>query len=59
MSDVADAGIDEMKQRGVTYEIADTKPFVARMQAFYDELDKAGDLPPGFLEAVKATRQGS
>jgi TRAP-type C4-dicarboxylate transport system substrate-binding protein len=59
MSEVADAGIDEMKQQGVSYEVADTKPFVARMQAFYDDLDKAGELPPGFLDAVKASRQGS
>jgi len=59
MGEVADAGIADMKGKGVTYEVANTKPFVERMQAFYDKLDSAGELPPGFLDAVKATHQGS
>lgn len=59
MAEIAEADIEEMKGQGVTYEVADTKAFVERMQEFYAEMDKKGELPAGFLEAVKSTRQGS
>jgi TRAP-type C4-dicarboxylate transport system substrate-binding protein len=59
MTEIAEADIEQMKGQGVTYEVADTKAFVERMEAFYEQMDKKGELPAGFLEAVKSTRQGS
>lgn len=48
--------IERMKAEEVTYDEIDTGPFVERMLSFYAELDKTGELPEGFLDAVNATR---
>ena len=53
---VAEESIERMKQRGVTYSELDTAPFVARMAEMYQAMDQRGELPPGFLDAVQATR---
>jgi TRAP-type transport system periplasmic protein len=48
--------IARMKDEEVSYDEIDTGPFVDRMKTFYGELDKSGELPEGFLDAVNATR---
>jgi len=57
MTEAADESIARMKEEGVTFSTADISGFVERMQSFYTELDAAGELPEGFLDAVNATRQ--
>jgi TRAP-type C4-dicarboxylate transport system substrate-binding protein len=56
MDQVTVESIDRMKEDEVTYDEIDTGPFVDRMKTFYAELDKSGELPEGFLDAVNATR---
>jgi tripartite ATP-independent transporter DctP family solute receptor len=56
MDDITSESIERMKAEEVTYDEIDTGPFVERMKTFYAELDKQGELPEGFLDAVNATR---
>lgn len=51
--------IERMQAKGVTYEEIDTQPFVERMRSFYEEAERSGEMPAGFLEAVEATRAES
>lgn len=57
MSKVTDESIARMEKEGVTYKELDTEPFIEKMQSFYQQKAGAGELPEGFLEAVKATRE--
>jgi len=52
----ADASIKRMKDKGVTFVDIDRAPFVEVMSEYYEQKQAAGELPPGFLEAVEATR---
>ncbi len=54
--EVTDASIARMKAKGVTYDEPDTSDIVNAMKKFYGDLDKAGKLPKGFVEAVNKTR---
>lgn len=56
MTAVADESIERMKAAGVTFSTADVQSFVDKMKTFYTELDAEGELPPGFLAAVNASR---
>ncbi|WP_282608470.1 TRAP transporter substrate-binding protein [Pelagibius sp. Alg239-R121] len=56
MGEVADKSIKNMVANGATYMELDTKPFVVKMQSFYEKMDETGELPDGFLEAVEAAR---
>ena len=56
MEQVTAESIERMKEDEVTYDEIDTGPFVDRMKTFYAELDKSGELPEGFLDAVNASR---
>ncbi len=56
MADVTAESLARMEAKGVTYDEIDIGPFVERMKDFYAELDKSGELPEGFLDAVNATR---
>jgi TRAP-type transport system periplasmic protein len=56
MDEITSESIERMKAEEVTYDEIDTGPFVERMRSFYAELDKSGELPEGFLDAVNATR---
>lgn len=56
MDAITAESIERMKAEEVTYDEIDTGPFVERMLSFYAELDKTGELPEGFLDAVNATR---
>jgi len=56
MGSIAASDITEMKSKGTTYVELDTKPFVNRMQSFYQKMASSGELPAGFLEAVEAAR---
>ncbi len=56
MTAVADSSIERMQAEGVTFSTADIQSFVDKMRDFYAELDANGELPPGFLDAVNATR---
>lgn len=53
---VANESIERMKAEGVTFTQIDTAPFVKRMAELYGQMDDAGELPAGFLDAVNATR---
>jgi TRAP-type C4-dicarboxylate transport system substrate-binding protein len=53
---VANESIEQMKAEGVTFSQIDTGPFVERMAELYGQMDDAGELPTGFLDAVNATR---
>lgn len=57
MKAAAEEDIAAMREEGVSYSEPDTSAFVARMESFYQEMDEAGELPEGFLDAVRATRQ--
>jgi hypothetical protein len=48
-----------MKGKGVDFEDIDTSAFVERMRSFYEEAERKGEMPKGFLQAVTATRKGS
>jgi hypothetical protein len=56
MDEITSESIERLKAEEVTYDEIDTGPFVDRMKTFYAELDKSGELPEGFLDAVNATR---
>lgn len=57
MNSVVDESIDRMKKSGAAYAEIPLAPFVEAMQTYYDELEKAGELPKGFLKAVADTTQ--
>jgi TRAP-type C4-dicarboxylate transport system substrate-binding protein len=59
MGKEANESIARMKAKGVTYNEIDIRPFVARMKEFYDQQEKAGTLPKGFMAAVEASRAKS
>jgi tripartite ATP-independent transporter DctP family solute receptor len=56
MADVTSESLARMEAKQVTYDEIDTGPFVERMKSYYAELDKSGELPEGFLDAVNASR---
>jgi TRAP-type C4-dicarboxylate transport system substrate-binding protein len=56
MGVIAQSDIKEMKSKGTSYTELDTKPFVVKMQSFYNKMASSGELPAGFLEAVNASR---
>jgi TRAP-type transport system periplasmic protein len=56
MSRESDESIARMKSKGVTFQDVDTKPFVARVTKYYEEQERAGTMPKGFLAAVSASR---
>jgi TRAP-type C4-dicarboxylate transport system substrate-binding protein len=53
---IASEAIERMKADGVTYTEMDTGPIVAKMAEFYAEMDANGQLPEGFIAAVRATQ---
>ena len=59
MNSSADESIARMKEAGVTFIDVDRAPFIESMTQFYGEMEEAGELPEGFLEAVEATRSAS
>ena len=54
MTKVADESIARMQAKGAVYSAIDTQPFVDRMNELYQQWEKEGKLPKGFLEEVKA-----
>ena len=56
MGSSADESIKRMKASGVSFVDIDRAPFVARMKAFYDDMESKGELPDGFLDAVASSR---
>ena len=56
MGEVTAESLARMKEQEVTYDEIDTSAFVERMKTFYEELDKSGELPEGFLDTINATR---
>ncbi len=48
--------LNRMKAKGVTYSEPDLSAFQASMREFYRERNAKGEIPPGFLQAVDATR---
>ncbi|WP_037371133.1 TRAP transporter substrate-binding protein [Salipiger mucosus] len=60
MEDLLDANVEEivttLESEGATFVDLDLGPVVERMDGFYQELDAAGELPDGFLDAVAAAR---
>lgn len=57
MNEVVGQSLSRMKTRGATFSQPDLGPWVARMQTYYDKLEKSGGLPKGFLETVEKTRR--
>ncbi|MEN9773640.1 MAG: hypothetical protein RL322_710 [Pseudomonadota bacterium] len=57
MNEVVGESLGRMKTRGATFNQPDLAPWVARMQTYYDKLEKSGGLPKGFLETVEKTRR--
>lgn len=55
MNEVVGESLARMKSKGATFAEIDLKPFVAKMAGYYAEMQKKGEVPKGFLEAVKAT----
>ena len=56
MGKSAAESIERMKAKGVTFTEIDRAPFIESMASFYAEMDKSGELPEGFLDAVAASR---
>lgn len=56
MAKIAKESIERMKAKGVTYSEPDTSDFIASMKGFYEELEKKGELPKGFMDAVNSSR---
>jgi len=52
----AEKTVESVIKQGAHFIKWDPAPFVKKMNSFYMEQDKAGELPKGFLEAVNATR---
>lgn len=57
MMEAAQKDLETMKAKDVSYSEPDTSDFVARMESFYQKMEEAGELPDGFLEAVRSTRE--
>lgn len=57
MGNIADESIARMEEEGASYTEIDTSAFVERMNEKYREMDAAGEMPEGFLDAVEATRE--
>ena len=57
MDKAADESIERMKANGVKFVSVDRTPFIDRMNAFYAERAKTGELPEGFLDVVEQTRK--
>lgn len=55
MGNVAQASLKRMEGKGAHYAEIDLAPFQEKMRGFYEEKQKKGELPDGFLAAVKAT----
>ncbi|MGE0316031.1 MAG: TRAP transporter substrate-binding protein [Lautropia sp.] len=55
MKDVVDESIGRMKAKGAVYHEVDLAPFIDRMQAYYRDYEKKGELPKGFMETVAST----
>ncbi|MCR4267218.1 TRAP transporter substrate-binding protein [Nitratireductor sp. ZSWI3] len=56
MTAAADKDLAAMQEKNVSYSEPDTAAFVERMESFYEQMEKAGELPEGFLDAVRASR---
>tara|TARA_R110002049_G_scaffold70251_1_gene181556 strand:- start:46614 stop:47564 length:951 start_codon:yes stop_codon:yes gene_type:complete len=64
VSDMAKAQIDDafqtsletMKKQGVSYTELDTEPFIQAAKDIYQNREKAGEIPTGFLDAVDSAR---
>lgn len=56
MNAAADRDLEAMKAKDVVYTEPDTADFVERMQSFYQEMEEKGELPDGFLDAVRSSR---
>jgi tripartite ATP-independent transporter DctP family solute receptor len=54
MAKVAEESIARMETKGANYSTIDTQPFVDRMSGLYQQWEKEGKLPKGFLEEVAA-----
>ncbi|MFC5587105.1 TRAP transporter substrate-binding protein [Nitratireductor kimnyeongensis] len=52
----ANNDLEAMKAKDVSYTEPDTSDFVERMQSFYQEMEEKGELPEGFLDAVRSSR---
>lgn len=52
----ANSDLEAMKAKDVAYMEPDTSDFVERMQSFYQEMEEKGELPEGFLDAVRSSR---
>ncbi|MBY8918445.1 TRAP transporter substrate-binding protein (plasmid) [Nitratireductor sp. L1-7-SE] len=52
----ANSDLEAMKAKDVAYTEPDTSDFVERMQSFYQEMEEKGELPEGFLDAVRSSR---
>jgi TRAP-type transport system periplasmic protein len=52
----AESSLDRMRATGVSVTVMDTAPVIAKMAEMYTEMDAAGQLPAGFVDAVNATR---
>lgn len=48
--------LERMKAKGVTYSEPDLTDFHASMREFYRMREASGEMPPGFLDAVNASR---
>ncbi|WP_404935073.1 TRAP transporter substrate-binding protein [Nitratireductor sp. L15S-10] len=56
MTAAANSDLEAMKAKDVAYTEPDTSDFVERMQSFYQEMEEKGELPEGFLDAVRSSR---
>ncbi|EIM77415.1 TRAP-type C4-dicarboxylate transport system, periplasmic component [Nitratireductor aquibiodomus RA22] len=56
MNAAADKDLEAMKAKDVAYSEPDTSDFVERMGSFYQEMEEKGELPEGFLDAVRFSR---
>jgi TRAP-type C4-dicarboxylate transport system substrate-binding protein len=51
-----DASIDRLKGKKAQFVTANTSEFVERMRGFYEQREKSGKLPSGFMAAVLSSR---
>jgi TRAP-type transport system periplasmic protein len=59
MGEVAAESLERMQGQGATYSEIDLRPFVEKMQSFYEAKEAAGELPKGFMQAVRETAEAS
>lgn len=57
MGEEVNGSLERMRAKGATFSQPDLGPWIARMQAFYERLEKSGELPKGFLETIEKTRR--